>query len=276
MPHNVLHVPKNGELLRELPERSDRGNVVVLSNDLVRAVHQVDIRGKRLLSQVISRLDSKAEYTATDTETVVTVAEWNDLFPSENPWRDLKAAADNIFMAEVRMDTTIDPNKPRYKRIRWCSVIEYCENEAKVVVTLSRSLLPHITGLRQQFTLARISEIKAMKSLYSWRLYELLMQWKSTGHVDIKVETLHECLEVPPSCRSNFGELRRRVIAPAVKDIEKCANLTITWNPRRKGRKIASVLFGFTKKTLKHDALAKSMGVTKKSKNTLDRPHHLS
>jgi len=248
MSQSKIHIPKQGEELARSPERSDKRNVVVLSNDLVRAVHRVDIRGKRLLAQVISRLDSRAEYKVKDTETVVTVTEWNDLYPSKNPWRDLKAACDNIFEAEILMDTSTEKFK-RYKRIRWCSVIEYMEKEAKVVVTLSRPLLPHITGLKQEFTLARIAETEAMKSLYAWRLYELLMQWKSRGCVEIDIETLHNCLEVPPSCISNFGSMRRRVIEPAVREIEKCANLNITWNPRRgKGRKIASVLFGFTEK----------------------------
>jgi plasmid replication initiation protein len=248
MSQSKIIIPENGEVVRKLPERSDKGNTVVLSNDLVRAIHQVNLSGKRLLAQVISRLDSMAEYKVEDTETVVTVSEWNDLYPSENPWRDLKAAADNIFKAEILMDTSTEQFK-RYKRIRWCSVIEYCEKEARVVVTLSRPLLPHITGLKQEFTRARIEHTDAMKSLYAWRLYELLMQWKSTGCVEINIETLHKCLEVPPSCIANFGAMRRRVLAPAIKEIEKCANLNITWNPRRaKGRKIGSVLFGFTEK----------------------------
>jgi len=245
MPQSEIYIPKEGEVLPRSVKQSDKGNVVVLSNDLVRAVHKVDIRGKRLLAQVISRLDAKAEYKVKDTETVITVEQWNDLYPSQNPWRDLKSAADNIFKAEIVMDTSTEKHK-RYKRIRWCSVLEYMEQEAKVVVTLSRPLLPYITGLNQEFTRARITETNAMKSLYAWRLYELLMQWKSTGCVEIDIETLHKCLEVPPSCISNFGEMRRRVIAPAVKEVEKCASLSITWNPRRgKGRKISSVLFGF-------------------------------
>jgi len=248
MPQTEICIPEIGEALPRTPERSDKRNVVVLSNDLVRAVHRVDIRGKRLLAQIISRLDGKAEYKVKDTETVITVAEWNHLYPSKNPWRDLKAASDNIFKAEIIMDTSTAKYK-RYKRIRWCSVLEYCENEAKVVVTLSRPLLPYITGLNQEFTLARIAETDSMKSLYAWRLYELLMQWKSRGCVEIDIETLQKCLEVPPSCRSNFGSMRRRVIEPAVKEVEKCAKLNITWNPRRgKGRKIGSVLFGFTEK----------------------------
>ena len=247
MPQKECITPKNGEVLAEQTDTLDRHHTVGLSNDLVRAVHQINADGKLLLAIVISRLDSQAQYKLEDTKTTVTVAQWEDLHKGKNPWRDLKRAANNVFEAEIRMDTST-ATKQRYKRIRWCSSIEYCENEAKVVVILSRELLPHVTQLNAKFTSFKIGHLGEMRTLYAWRLYELLMQWKSTGMVEIKIETLHECLEVPNSCSVNFGEMRRRVIVPAVKEIEEKANLEIMWNPKKKGRRVASILFGFTER----------------------------
>ncbi len=236
-----------GEIMPEKPKRNEAHNQVSMRNDLVRAVHRLNIHGKRLLMLAVSRLDSRLAYRTKDTETMITVADYAELFGGENTYRDLNLAADNIFEQEIRFDTST-ATKRRYRRVRWCSVVEYCPDEAQVVVTFSRAVLPFITKLKKTFTTYKLENVKALRSIYSWRLYELLMQWKSEGMVEIEIEQLHEALEVPESCKRNFGQMRYRVLAPAVKELEKSANMEIMWNPKKRGRRVASVLFGWTEK----------------------------
>ncbi len=240
-------LPRNGAVLPEHPARNEAHNQVAMRNDLVRAVHRIDLHGKRLLMLAMSRLDSRTKYKQAETETIITVAEYQEVFGGENTWRDLQLAADEIFEVQVVFDTST-ATKRRYKRARWCAEVEYCPDEAHVVVVFSRAVLPFLCVLKEKFTTYRLENVKKLRSIYSWRLFELLMQWKGRGMMEIEIEKLQECLEVPDSCKRDFGEMRKRVLVPAIKELEKSANMEIMWNPKKRGRRVASVLFGWTEK----------------------------
>src|SRR5260364_377717 len=78
----------------------------------------------------------------------------------------------------------------------------------------------------------------AFDSIYAWRLYECLKSWQDTGKYTPDIETFHEAMEAPPSCRQNFKALRIRVIEPAVSAIIEKSDLLVQWKPVKAGRKV--------------------------------------
>ncbi len=51
-------------------------------------------------------------------------------------------------------------------------------------------MLPYLSELTGRFTFYHINNIGKMSSTYAIRLYELLMQWKTTGKREIEIEWL--------------------------------------------------------------------------------------
>ena len=47
------------------------------------------------------------------------------------------------------------------------------------------------------------------------------------------------------TARKNFGELRRRIIEPAVKELIAKNNLLIEWTPTKAGRRVTGLEFKF-------------------------------
>jgi plasmid replication initiation protein len=86
-----------------------------------------------------------------------------------------------------------------------------------------------------------------MSSTYGIRLYELLMQWKSTGKREIEIEWLKKQFELDGSY-SAMCDLKKRVIDPAVKDINEHSNYQIKWEQRKTGRKVTHLTFIFSEK----------------------------
>jgi hypothetical protein len=86
-----------------------------------------------------------------------------------------------------------------------------------------------------------------MTSIYGIRLYELLMQWKSTGKREIEIEWLKELLELDTSYE-RMDNLKRRVIEPAIKDINTHSNFQVSWTQRKTGRKVTHLTFEFSEK----------------------------
>ena len=79
-------------------------------------------------------------------------------------------------------------------------------------------LLPHLTGLRRQFTSYQLQQDTALRSAYSWRLLELLMRFESTGWAKYSIEDFCTAMDATAKQRENFANIRRKIIDPAVND----------------------------------------------------------
>jgi Protein involved in initiation of plasmid replication len=103
----------------------------------------------------------------------------------------LVEVAESLFNRYVVVDNP-DPKRPNIKRIkmRWISSIEYLTGEGKVSLRFSQDILPYLSELKGQFTRYELKHIGNMTSIYAIRLYELLMQWKSTGVREVEIDWL--------------------------------------------------------------------------------------
>jgi plasmid replication initiation protein len=105
--------------------------------------------------------------------------------------------------------------------------------------------VPHLFNLRGQFTKYKLRQASALRSVYSWRLFELLQSWQSEGHYTPSLDAFCKAMEVPASYRKNFKEIRTRVIEPAVQELTEKNNMLITWSTQNAGRKVIGLDFEF-------------------------------
>jgi plasmid replication initiation protein len=86
-----------------------------------------------------------------------------------------------------------------------------------------------------------------MTSIYAIRLYELLMQWKSTGVREVEIDWLKKQFDIedlyPDMC-----DLKKRVIEPAIKDINIHSDYQVSWTQRKTGRRVTHLTFQFGEK----------------------------
>ena len=94
----------------------------------------------------------------------------------------------------------------------------------------------------------KLKQASALRSIYSWRLLELLMQFKTTGVLHIDTDEFCHAMEAPDSARKNFAQLRKRVIEPAIAELKAKDGMDIEWTAKRQGgRKITALEFVFIK-----------------------------
>nr|WP_328732313.1 replication initiation protein [Halomonas azerica] len=86
-----------------------------------------------------------------------------------------------------------------------------------------------------------------MTSRYAIRVYELLVQWRRRGHREVDIEWLRRALGVGDKY-SNFKDFRRRVIEPAVQQVNERSPLDVSWEERKTGRRVSHVTFYFDEK----------------------------
>ena len=116
-------------------------------------------------------------------------------------------------------------------------------------IGLDCSIFPFLFELQKEFTKYQLQQAAALRSIYSWRLLEMFEQMKNktdgSGWLSMPIEEFWHAMEATESYKSNFQLLRKRVIEPAIKELSEKDNWLIEWEARKRGRKVATLLFKF-------------------------------
>jgi plasmid replication initiation protein len=236
---HIIYPVENKEI--ELANR-----YVNMSNDLVTAAHGLTLGEKRVVMGCVAQLDSlrlesgryKIKISALDFATTFKI-------DPKTAYEQLKAVATRLYERSIKRII----HTPKGKKIfthRWVSSVTYHEGEGWIELGFSHEATPYLVALRGYHTSYKLEQVSALRSVYSWRLLEILMQFKETGLVRIPIENFNHAMEVPETYRRNFKDLRNRVIEPAVRELQEKDHWVIEWQgTKRGGRKIIGLEFKF-------------------------------
>lgn len=223
---------------------------VVKSNRIIEASYKLTLMEQKTLLAAISQIDSREpldplqgfEISADD---LITLTE-NE---TKNEYRDLKAAAEQLLNRVVTIHNPF-PDEKRVAQLKthWLSSVFYIPEEGKVRLYFSPQIVPYISQLTSEFTQYQLKVIGKMSSIYAIRLFELIMQWKVVGKLEIELEWLRERFELGDKYPS-IKDFKVRVLDPAIKDISTHSNYNVTWTQRKTGRAVTHFTFEFSEKT---------------------------
>lgn len=217
-----------------------------MSNQLVRTAQGLSLPEKRVVSVCMAKLDSlNAE--AGRYKFKITAKEFAKEFDvdSTSAYEQLKAVGDKLLDRKVRIIKET-PRGKKEQKWNWVSGVTYHHGEGWVELAFSPEMTPHLVAVRNEFTSYKLKHTVALRSMYSWRLFELLMQFKKTGLLRISIDDFCYAVEAPPSCVKDFGQLRRRVIDPAVEELRLKNSLVIDYTAKKNGgRKVTGLEFKF-------------------------------
>ena len=220
---------------------------VVKSNKVVEASYMLTLAEQRVLLACIAQIDSKLTLTENYRFEITAsgVADLAGLESLSSAYRDLKKSAYKLYERSVIIDDP-DPDNPQItqRKTRWISSIDYVPGEGKLVLSFSVGIIPYLSQLSREFTQYKLKHVARFESVYSIRLYELLIQWSSIGEREIEVEWLKRQFQVEAKY-DRVVDLKKRVIDSAVKEINEHSNLWVTYGQRKSGRQITHFQFKF-------------------------------
>ncbi|MFL9903322.1 replication initiation protein [Paraburkholderia fungorum] len=254
--------------MSDLVEQRDpttRERSVTIKNELVRRIQRMKLSEKRLLALAIAKCNPKVKMLkdramrpdpatgeAPGWTIRVTAKEFVEAYPhieSKHAYSELKEAAENLFECRVDWDEEVtERGKKSTKRrsVRW--IYEKCDTTTAGWVDLkfSPSIAPYLLGIENEFTKYKLRHAADLRSMYSWRLLEIMAQYRDKGLVIITYDDFCQAVGAPESCVKDSGQLRRRVIEPAVKELQEKNGLSIEWEPTKPaGRKVTGFRFKF-------------------------------
>ncbi|CDG90597.1 replication initiation protein [Xenorhabdus bovienii] len=226
---------------------------ISMTNALTRAGHGLTLSEKRLVACGVSKLDSKKPRPPFDIPvTRITAMEYAEVFDVtlDTAYDQLQAGAKSLYNRSI---TFYEPayrrnGKPLVKtkvQMRWIGAAKYQAGEGWVELHWWPNLLPHLTGLKRQFTTYQLQQASALRSAYSWKLLELLMRFESTGWAEYAIDDFSTSMDATEKQRENFANIRRKIIEPAVKELTEKDGWLIDWKPVKAGRKVAKLRFDF-------------------------------
>ena len=129
-------------------------------------------------------------------------------------------------------------------KINICSQAYYRKAKGYIDVRFTEEIMPHIAGLSQKFTMYHLNDLAGFNSIYTTRLFELLMQWKTLGEVEISISSLRFSL----GCTKIFklyADFRRKAFGHAVDEINEQLTLDLTYEEVKNGRSVDAIIFRF-------------------------------
>lgn len=143
------------------------------------------------------------------------------------------------------------------------------ENNEYIDVTVEQKMKPLLLQLQKNFTAYDLRNIVKL-GVYPVRIYELLKQYQTIGKRKLEVVEMKRMFEV--TGRYNlFGDFFRWIVKPAIKEINKHTDITITDVEKiKEGRRVVALRFFFHLK--KADELRKAHGESQQSKLEFDYP----
>lgn len=233
-------------------ERPARERWVTMSNALTRAGHGLTLAEKRIVAAAVSKLGSRRVLKPGEVpRTKITAAEYTETFEVDmnTAYDQLQGAAKQLYNRSITFYEPAHkrngkPLPPTRVQMRWVGSVKYQDGEGWVELAWWPDLLRHLTGLQRQFTTYQLQQASALRSGYSWKLLELLMRFESTGWAEYTIEDFKASMDAPPSL-SDFGQVKRRIIDPAVKELTEKDGWLIQWQPIKAGRKVKALRFTF-------------------------------
>jgi len=219
--------------------------IATKSNHLIQASYKLTLNEQRLMLMAISKLFPKKPMTSQRIQRI-TALEYSKMFDVgvKNAYRDIKQASDRLL---VRLIKTYDkdPAKKGYYKFQWASKVYYSKKEGYVDITFHEDIAPYLTMLSSGFyTKIEVNKLSGIRSTYAIRLYELLKQYKKTGERYISLKDFRDWCEIKNKYKV-YSDLKKRVINPAILELEEKANLIITWEEIKKARKVTGFNFMF-------------------------------
>lgn len=202
----------------------------------------------RVFEACISQVNSEQEL---ETKRVfqLTVDDAQDLFYSgksiQNAYRDLAAAANRLFEREARIKLSGGDTL----RTRFVDYVKFMPEKRCIELSFANYIIPYISQLKGSFTSYKLKYTAQFSNVNSHRLYHLAVMWLGQNKhspIEIEIDEVREMLGIADKYRS-FAMFRKKVIEPAVQEINQYSDCSIDVAFKRFGRKFKWLQISFSR-----------------------------
>jgi plasmid replication initiation protein len=227
--------------------------LVVKSNALIQASYTLGLVEQRLILMSIVVARETGEGITAETLLTVRAQDYAALFGVEKhtAYKVLSEAVETLFNRRATVEV-YDKKRDRTRpmAVRWVTAMAYEEGEGSITLRFGHEVVPELTRLEENFTSYELEQVAGLKSAYAVRLYELLIQWRSTGKTPVfEINHFRNQLGLGVNEYPIMGNFKARVLDAAVKQINDHTDITATYEQHKTGKTITGFSFKFKQKS---------------------------
>lgn len=207
------------------------------ANTFVEASYSMTLDEMRVLSLTLGVFNPENPKRGFD----LTVADFCKHFPDVNPEIAYVQVQKAIRKISSRWMTLQNDDKILHE-VAFVTDRIYFKKEGRFYIEFHEKLLPYIAHLKRKYTEYQLVNIGAFNSTHAIRLYELCSQYRDTGWRQTSIEDLKDWLQVTNKY-SLYADFRKRVIEPAINEINAKSDLLVDAEPIKRGRTITALKF---------------------------------
>lgn len=215
----------------------DKKSLVVKANKVIEARYKLTVLEQKLIAFVISliKLDDK-DFKIFE----IRVKELADFLgiESKDIYSKMKSITRKMLTRELILKV-----EGRELQVTWLSSADYFEGKGIVEIEISEKMKPFLLQLKRQFTKYEIQNVIQFKSVYAFRIYELLKQYQDLGFRRFNIEDLREVLGIKGNQYIKYSAFKTYVLLKAQSEIEKHTDISFTFKEIKDGRRITTIEF---------------------------------
>ena len=244
--------------------------MVVKSNKLITVIQNLTLSETRLIQLAIVDARQSGKGLSTDKPLRIDALRYAEAFGTtrQNAYMRLKEAEEALFN---RRFTFIDQKDGTPVKSRWVQQVKYFDDVGAIEVIFTHAVVSEITridGYEQFFTSYLLEQTAELNSVYSIRLYELLIQWRSIGKTPtFEINQFREQLGIGVNEYSQMNNFKARVLNLAVNEINKHTDILVGYEQHKAGRTVTGFTFTLKQKKQLKDVTPKPKKAEPKPKS---------
>ena len=228
--------------------------LIVKDNALINASYSLELTEQRIV--LLAILKARENRTPHNQELIVTAQSYITAFNvhRNTAYKTLKTACDNLFDRRFSYQRYSDKGKVEQVKSRWVQSVVYAESDSYIKIKFADEVLPLITMLEKHFTSYELQQVASLKSIHAIRLYELLIQYRTVGKLEISLSDLRLKLGIADGKYPTMNNFKARVLDVGIQQINEHSDITAKYEQVKQGRTITGFTFTFKQKPSKATA----------------------
>ena len=222
--------------------------LIVKDNALINASYSLELTEQRIV--LLAILKARENKTPHNQELIVTAQSYITAFNvhRNTAYKTLKTACDNLFTRQFTYQRYNSKGKVEQVKSRWVQSVVYAESDSYIKIKFADEVLPLITMLEKHFTSYELQQVASLKSIHAIRLYELLIQYRTVGKLEISLSDLRLKLGIADGKYPTMNNFKARVLDVGIQQINEHSDITVKYEQVKQGRTITDFKFLFKQK----------------------------
>ncbi len=225
--------------MERTPESKSPGQIVVTSNELVEAKYNFTLWQKRVFVYLVSQIDRRDKEFKLQRIYIKDLLNFFNV-KSKDDYNAIRRVPEHLFNARIQTPYYTEEGYKRWRKTRILSA--YTEpgdiqpGNAYIELKFNDDLRPHLLELNTLFTKYEIKNIIDLRSVYSFRFYEILKSRRyNTAFLTLGLEELKEMLDVE-TLYPKYANFKQKVIQMAQRELEEHCDIGFTFKEIKNGR----------------------------------------